>query len=171
MSMVKWTKHVVLGCVIAFGLSGCGERAPLTWNANIDVNCKPQDIFDQISQKLAPESFWRNQEYDMGTLQNLSRTNIKNVTIILEDSRAQKGSYFSRAEQAAVDLGLKGKAKRAHVKDNMDRFAAEVKGLEEQLKVQKNGLDWVRKCQRVVQTELRKLKLQPVPFDPAKRPM
>jgi len=169
--MVKWTRYIVLGSVMMLGLSACGERAPLTWNANLDVNCKPQDVLDQISEKLAPESFWRNQEYDMGTLHKLSQNNIKNVTIILDDSRAQQGSYFARAEQAANDLGLKGKAKRKHVKGNMDRFAKEVKGLEKQLKVQKSGMEWVRKCQRVVQTELGKLKLKPVPYNPSNRPM
>jgi hypothetical protein len=170
--MVKWTKYLVLSSFLALNLSACGgEKSPLTWNTNLDVNCKPQDFLDTISAKLAPESFWRNQEYDMGSLLKLSQTNTQNVSIILDDAHAQQGEFFSRAEQSANDLGLSGKEKREHVKANMDRYAAEVKALEDQLKVQKDGMEWVRKCQRVVQTELGKLQLMPVPYDPSKRPM
>lgn len=170
MNMQKSLKHIVLSSLFVLGLSGCGEPAPIKWNANLDVNCKPQDIFDKASASVSAKKFWRMQEYDLGSLKKISQTNIKNVTVIFEDSRAQKGAFFTRADEAARNKGLSGKAKRAHVKENMDRYDQEVKALEIQLKDQKIALAWVQKCQRAVQTELRKLKLQPVAYNPAKRP-
>ncbi|WP_135079990.1 hypothetical protein [Terasakiella sp. SH-1] len=152
-------------------LTACGEPAPAAWNANLDISCKPHDPYDKLYASLSPEKFWREQEYDMGTMDKAGRKNIEMSKMVLDDSRAQKGDYFQRAQQAARDLGLTGSAKRNHVKENMDRYNQEVKDIEMRLKQQETALNWVRKCKNAVDTELRKLGLQPVKYDPEKRPM
>ena len=169
--MITWIKPVALTAFLALSLSACGERAPAAWNANLDIDCKPHDPYDKAYAAISPQKFWREQEYDLGTMLKAGQKNITMSSTVLDDSRAQKGEYFQRAEQAARDLGLSGKAKREHVKENMDRYNEEVADIETRIKAQKIAVEWVRKCQQSVVRELQKLKLQPIPYDPEKRPM
>ncbi|WP_028878352.1 hypothetical protein [Terasakiella pusilla] len=164
-------KMSLLSLGLLLALTACEEPAPAGWNANIDVNCKPQDPFDKTFAALSPKKFWREQEYDLGTLKAAGEKNLEMSQSVLDTSRAQKGDYFQRADQAANELGLRGKEKRDHVKKNMDRFEAEVKAIEDRLEKQKIANDWVRKCEQAVVRELRSLGLSPVPYDPEKRPM
>ncbi|SCA57328.1 exported hypothetical protein [Candidatus Terasakiella magnetica] len=166
--MKKTLRIFSMGCLLA--LSACGEPAPVTWNANLDVDCKPQDPLDKAYATLSTKKFWREQEYDMGTLKKAGEKNLSMSRTVLDDSRGQKGEYFQRAQKAARDLGLSGAAQRAHVKENMDRYDAEVKDIEMRIKYQENALSWVRKCTTAVHAELRKLSLSPVEYDPEKRP-
>jgi len=161
---------VAISLALIMTLSACGESAPAAWNANLDINCKPHDPFDKSYAFLSPKKFWREQEYDLGTLMKAGQKNKEMSTQVLDESRAQKGEYFQRAEQAALELGLSGSAKRAHVKDYMDRYNEEVSDIEMRIKTQDAALQWVRKCATAVQQELRKLKLAPVEYDPEKRP-
>lgn len=164
-------KHSLIACSLAFFLSACGESAPAGWNANIDVDCNPHDPYDKIYATLAPEKFWREQEYDLGTMMAAGRKNLDMSRMVLDDSRAQKGEYFAKAQQAARDLGLTGKTQRDHVKENMDRYDKEVEAIDMRIKKQEKANDWVRKCQQSVVRELRNLGLAPVKYDPEKRPM
>ncbi len=156
---------------LGLSLSGCGEPAPAAWNANLDIDCYPQDPFDKTYAFLSPEKFWREQEYDMGTLLAAGRKNLEMSRQVLDDSTAQQGQYLQRAQEVAAELGLSGAESRAHVKANMDRYAKEVQDIEMRLKQQEEALSWVRKCARAVQGELRKRNLSPVKYDPEKRPM
>jgi len=152
-------------------LSACGEPAPAGWNANIDVDCKPQDPFDKTFAFFSPEKFWREQEYDLGTLKAAGDKNLSMSQSVLDSSRGQKGEYLQRAEQAARELGLSGKERREHIKENMDRYDKEVKAIEDRIDMQKKANDWIRKCDQAVVRELRRLGLSPVEYDPEKRPM
>ena len=152
-------------------LSACGEPAPAGWNANIDANCKPHDPYDKTYAMLSPEKFWREQEYDLGTLKAAGSKNLTMSENVLESSRGQKGQYLARAEEAARELGLTGSARRAHIKENMDRFDKEVDAIESRIAQQKKANDWIRKCEQAVVRELRALGLSPVEYDPEKRPM
>ena len=164
--MTSWIKHSFAIGFIAMGLAACGEPAPAGWNANIDLNCKPHDPYDKLYATLSPEKFWREQEYDMGSLLAAGQKNMEMSKIVLDDSRAQKGQFLSRAQQAARELGLKGKDARAHIKANVDRYDEEVKAIEMRLKKQDAANSWVRKCQKSVERELRQLGLRPVEYDP-----
>lgn len=156
---------------LLFLLAACGEPAPAAWNANLDIDCQPQDPYDKLYASLAPEKFWREQEYDMGSLMKAGEKNLEMSQQVLDESRAQKGQYLQRAEQAASDLGLSGQARRDHIRDNIERYNKEVDDIKQRLDRQEVALNWVRKCTRAVQRELRKLNLEPVEYDPEKRPM
>ncbi|MDV7339971.1 hypothetical protein RYZ26_10225 [Terasakiella sp. A23] len=164
-------KRGLLSFGFILALTACGEPAPAGWNANIDIDCKPHDPYDKLYAMISPKKFWREQEYDIGSLKAAGTKNLELSKSVLQDSLAQKGEYFQRADKAARDLGLTGKAKRDHVKDNMDRYDKEVKAIEERLKMQETAITWIKKCEPKVQQELRKLKLAPVEYDPEKRPM
>ncbi len=168
--MKNWIKPSVSLCVIVLGLAACGERAPAAWNANLDIACKPHDPYDKMFAMVAPKKFWREQEYDLGTMLKAGLKNIEMSTTVLQDSTSQKGEYLSRAQQAAREKGLSGKDARANVKKNMDRYNAEVKDIQDRLKAQEKANEWVRKCQKAVVQELRKLGLKPVEFDSEKHP-
>jgi len=164
-------KRGLLSFGFMLALAACGEPAPAAWNANIDASCKPHDPYDKAYAMVSPAKFWREQEYDLGNMKAAGTKNLSMSKTILQDSLGQKGEYFQRAEKAARDLGLSGKSKREHVKDNMDRYDKEVKDIEVRIKMQERAIDWIQKCEPKVQQELRKLKLSPVKYDPEKRPM
>lgn len=164
-------RTLILSAIVCLGLSACGEPGPQTWNANLDANCKPHDPVDKLYALLSPAKFWREQEYDMGTLKKAGEKNLEISRQVLDDSRAQKGEFFQHANKTARDLGLSGKAMRDHVKKNVDRYNQEVKAIEDRLKVQEKALRWIQKCEQRVIVELRKLNLSPVEFDSEKRPM
>jgi len=156
---------------LLFLLAACGEPAPVAWNANLDINCLPHDPLDKTYAALSPKKFWREQEYDLGTLMAAGQKNMEMSTQVLEDSLSQQGEFLQLAQKAADDLGLSGAARRDHIRDNIDRYNKEVDDIKERLKQQEEGLAWVRKCTNAVQQELRKLNLFPVEYDPEKRPM
>jgi len=163
--MKRWA---IVGLIL--GLAACGEAAPQGWNANLDAQCRPHDPVDKLSALLSPEDFWRQQEYDMGTLLKAGQTNRDLSQTVLDDSRAQQGDYFNRAQQAARELGLSGQAAREHVQENMDRFRDEMKTLETRLAGTIAAIVWVQRCQQTVTAELTKLGLSPVPFQSENRP-
>ncbi|NVJ93161.1 MAG: hypothetical protein HWE34_15970 [Methylocystaceae bacterium] len=165
----SFSKITAAACLI-FALSGCGEPAPAAWTANLDANCKPQDPLDKIYAFLSPKKFWREQEYDLGNLKKAGQKNLEMSKSVLDDSKAQKGEFFQKAEKAATDLGLSGKDKREHVKKNMDRYNKEVSDIEARLKEQEIANTWIRKCEQEVERQLRLLKLPPIKYDPEKRP-
>lgn len=169
MKKINLLKMTACAAIVA-GLAACGEPAPAAFNANLDVDCNPQDPLDKVYASLAPEGFWRAQEYDMGLMMSSTRKNIELSRAVLNDSIAQRADYFNRAQQAASDLGLSGAARRDHVKDNMDRYEAEVKDIQDRLEMQERTMSWLRQCTRSVDDELRKLGLEPQEFDPTRRP-
>ena len=164
-------RTLALSMIICLGLTACGEPGPQSWNANLDINCKPQDPADKLYAMLSPAKFWREQEYDMGTLKKAGNKNMEISRQVLDDARAQKGEFFQRANETARERGLSGKEMREHVKKNVDRYNLEIKAIEDRLKLQEKSLRWIQKCEQAVVVELRKLNLAPVEFDSEKRPM
>jgi gas vesicle protein len=152
-------------------LAACGEPAPAGWNANLDIDCKPQDPVDKFLAAVSTDKFWRTQEYDMGSMLAAATKNLELSKQVLEDSQAQQGQYLQRAQEAARELGLRGSDAREHVRENMDRYKKEVDDIKARIEQTEKALAWIRKCDRAVDGELRKLGIQPVEYDPAKRPM
>ncbi len=152
-----------VACVLALALlSGCGPRPPtLSFGANLDANCEPQDIIDQIGAAISPESFWREQEYDMLSYIDKGEKNLKNLQFLLDDNLKGRGEFQTLVRTRAKELGITGSDFKEMLEENMKDFDALGDKYKERIRAQLAELAWSRKCFAVAREKIRAMGLTP----------
>ncbi len=72
---------MALAVFLLFGVPASAQPTD-SFNANLDENCRPDDIIDILRGKLTPRTFWEEQKKDFEYFIRSAKNNIENTMIL-----------------------------------------------------------------------------------------
>ncbi|CCQ75015.1 protein of unknown function [Magnetospira sp. QH-2] len=141
-------------------VSACGPDAPVdSFGSDLDANCRPHDPIDKLGAAINPKKFWLAREFEMRAFIKAGESNIANSKVLLTENRTRKNEYRTIATAEAKKAGYSGADLKNFIAKYMKEHEQMAISSKRAIESEKRELAWAMRCLKVVQGEVRKLKV------------